>query len=291
MLFFSFYLSSPLVEAEYNVALNKPTSQSWGLSFFGGSSNAVGGCRTGNYWDICCMENFLWFSPWWSVDLLSVHKFSAVRILNRRDCCDSWLNKAEIRIGNSDEGHGTKNPMWGLISTAAIFCQRTITKLIYLYFALVMLGRWLAQPEWYPGGHPWCLFLALSLYLHQMCRYLLRRRHHVVHLGLFRRRRSLCRGGLAGVWYFDDVRIRGVRFSDRYGPRAWDGNKPAMKYCVTSDAEVVRAHVHVDATTSSEVQQVLTLKVHNIVLSDYGTAWSDWFQRFSNRLKFQDRPV
>uniref|UniRef100_A0A8C2XVD7 Fucolectin tachylectin-4 pentraxin-1 domain-containing protein n=1 Tax=Cyclopterus lumpus TaxID=8103 RepID=A0A8C2XVD7_CYCLU len=109
--------ATPTVEPLLNVALHKPTGQSWGLSIFGGSHHAVGGCRSGQYWGICCSETFLQVKPWWHLDLLAVHKFSAVRILNRRDCCATWLNDAEIRIGNSDSRYRTTNPRCGSISS------------------------------------------------------------------------------------------------------------------------------------------------------------------------------
>ncbi|XP_068584496.1 uncharacterized protein [Cebidichthys violaceus] len=116
---------TPAVEPLPNVALKKPTAQSWSLSIFGAPSNAVSGCRSGKYWGGCCSETALWVNPWWRLDLLAVHKVAAVSIVNRRDCCTEWLGGAEIRIGDSLSSYGTKNPRCGALSST--FGKSTFT--------------------------------------------------------------------------------------------------------------------------------------------------------------------
>ncbi|XP_041747134.1 collectin-12-like [Coregonus clupeaformis] len=54
-------------------------------------------------------------SPWWSVDLLDVHRVTTVNITSRVDCCPDRMNGAEIHIGNSLENNGTINSRCGVI--------------------------------------------------------------------------------------------------------------------------------------------------------------------------------
>ncbi|CAB1313775.1 unnamed protein product, partial [Coregonus sp. 'balchen'] len=54
-------------------------------------------------------------SPWWSVDLLDVHRVTTVNITSRVDCCPDQMNGAEIHIGNSLENNGTINSRCGVI--------------------------------------------------------------------------------------------------------------------------------------------------------------------------------
>ncbi|KAM7366451.1 hypothetical protein PAMP_015889 [Pampus punctatissimus] len=92
--------ASPAVEPLPNVALSKETAQLSTIEF-GEASNAVSGSRCGIYIDRCCSHTDLETDPWWRVDLLSVHKVSAVSIYNRQDCCSDRLTGAQIHIGNS----------------------------------------------------------------------------------------------------------------------------------------------------------------------------------------------
>ncbi|KAK9524941.1 hypothetical protein VZT92_017298 [Zoarces viviparus] len=109
---------APAAEPLLNVASQKPTAQAFSLSIFGPPSNAVSGCRSGElFWGGCCSETALLIHPWWRVDLLTVHKVTAVSILNRRSCCTEWLSGAEIRIGNSKPG--VANPRCGAMSSTA----------------------------------------------------------------------------------------------------------------------------------------------------------------------------
>uniref|UniRef100_A0A3Q1G4H9 Uncharacterized LOC110966165 n=1 Tax=Acanthochromis polyacanthus TaxID=80966 RepID=A0A3Q1G4H9_9TELE len=108
--------SLPSLEPLLNVALNKPTAQSTDSSG-GSASRAVSGCSNGVYGHGCCTHTADMRDPWWRVDLLAVHKVGAVTIFNRVDCCSERLVGAQIRIGNSLEHNGMKNPRCGVISS------------------------------------------------------------------------------------------------------------------------------------------------------------------------------
>ncbi|XP_049425184.1 uncharacterized protein LOC125884330 [Epinephelus fuscoguttatus] len=77
---------------------------------------AVSGCR-GGIVDRCCSQTLEQYEPWWRVDLLAVHKVSAITIINRRDCCTDKLRGAQIRIGNTPSTYGFINPRCGTISS------------------------------------------------------------------------------------------------------------------------------------------------------------------------------
>uniref|UniRef100_A0A3B4Z9Z0 Si:ch211-215k15.4 n=1 Tax=Stegastes partitus TaxID=144197 RepID=A0A3B4Z9Z0_9TELE len=104
-----------LCEVEvYAVPAGKALPQST-VSSDGLPSHAVSGCSSGVYGNLCCTHTVLQRDPWWRVDLLAVHKVSAVTIFNRVDCCAERLLGAQILIGNSLENNGMKNPRCGAI--------------------------------------------------------------------------------------------------------------------------------------------------------------------------------
>uniref|UniRef100_A0A3Q1ASQ2 Fucolectin tachylectin-4 pentraxin-1 domain-containing protein n=1 Tax=Amphiprion ocellaris TaxID=80972 RepID=A0A3Q1ASQ2_AMPOC len=102
-----------LCEVEVYVA---PAAQS-AVSMGGSASRAVSGCSSGVYKHGCCTHTAQMRDPWWRVDLLAVHKVGAVTIFNRVDCCSERLVGVQIRIGNSLEHNGMKNPRCGVISS------------------------------------------------------------------------------------------------------------------------------------------------------------------------------
>uniref|UniRef100_A0A8P4KK98 C-type lectin domain-containing protein n=1 Tax=Dicentrarchus labrax TaxID=13489 RepID=A0A8P4KK98_DICLA len=102
------------VEPLPNVALMKQAAQS-STEMHARASNAVSGCRSG-FGDGCCTHTSMQSNPWWIVDLLAVHKVSAVLIINRQDCCSERLLGAQILIGNSPEIND-KNLRCGTISS------------------------------------------------------------------------------------------------------------------------------------------------------------------------------
>ncbi|KAI3376244.1 hypothetical protein L3Q82_016753, partial [Scortum barcoo] len=108
--------AAPAAEALPNVALNKPTAQASTLGILTGQpSNAVNGCKTRVVSWVCCSHTNQQDSPWWRVDLLALHKVSAVTIVNREDCCSERLTGAQILIGNSSLY--SDNPRCGTVSS------------------------------------------------------------------------------------------------------------------------------------------------------------------------------
>uniref|UniRef100_A0A8C1GEC2 Fucolectin tachylectin-4 pentraxin-1 domain-containing protein n=1 Tax=Cyprinus carpio TaxID=7962 RepID=A0A8C1GEC2_CYPCA len=51
-------------------------------------------------------------NPWWRLDLRKVYRISEVVITYRKNCCTELINGTEIRIGNSLENNGNKNPIY-----------------------------------------------------------------------------------------------------------------------------------------------------------------------------------
>uniref|UniRef100_A0A3Q0QVQ6 Fucolectin tachylectin-4 pentraxin-1 domain-containing protein n=1 Tax=Amphilophus citrinellus TaxID=61819 RepID=A0A3Q0QVQ6_AMPCI len=104
------------VELLSNVALNRPTAQSstWYGPVFG-PSKAVDGCVNGIFDNGYCSCTSDDLAAWWRVDLLAVHKVTAVTIINRQDCCPDRLIEAQILIGDSLVQNGNQNPRCGII--------------------------------------------------------------------------------------------------------------------------------------------------------------------------------
>uniref|UniRef100_A0A673CGM3 Fucolectin tachylectin-4 pentraxin-1 domain-containing protein n=1 Tax=Sphaeramia orbicularis TaxID=375764 RepID=A0A673CGM3_9TELE len=86
----------------------------------GDSAKAVDGCRLLNFVQNCCVHTLEHNNPWWFVDLVSVHKVSAVTIYNRQDCCAETLIGAEIRVGNKRYFHDHSNPRCDVISAVVV---------------------------------------------------------------------------------------------------------------------------------------------------------------------------
>ncbi|KAM4022007.1 uncharacterized protein ACNLHF_027292 [Anomaloglossus baeobatrachus] len=84
---------------------------------YGEAKNAIDGSLESNYLYIQCAGSFEQDDPWWMVDLKSKFKVFSVAVTNRGDCCAERIKGAEIRIGNSGEDGGTKNPICGVISS------------------------------------------------------------------------------------------------------------------------------------------------------------------------------
>ncbi|KAG9332057.1 hypothetical protein JZ751_016190, partial [Albula glossodonta] len=93
-----------------NVALRKEATQS-DTAYGGPASLAVDGNRSPVYGQKSCTHTSNRANPWWRVDLLKPHRIFSVTITNRKDCCASRINGAQIRIGNSLENNGNNNPL------------------------------------------------------------------------------------------------------------------------------------------------------------------------------------
>ncbi|XP_069791339.1 uncharacterized protein [Narcine bancroftii] len=62
-----------------------------------------------------CMQTQTTNDPWWRLELRGNYAISAVRIINRRDCCLDQILGAQIRIGNSLENHGNSNRLCAIV--------------------------------------------------------------------------------------------------------------------------------------------------------------------------------
>ncbi|XP_070786293.1 uncharacterized protein [Enoplosus armatus] len=106
----------PAVEPLPNVALNRSTAQS---SIYNDAVGKPSEAVSGFFLHNSCSHTKKQSNPWWRVDLLAVHKVSAVTITNREDCCPQRLIGAQILIGNSLLDNGNKNPRCGIVSSVA----------------------------------------------------------------------------------------------------------------------------------------------------------------------------
>ncbi|XP_028969767.1 uncharacterized protein LOC105006817 isoform X4 [Esox lucius] len=99
-----------------NLALNGVATQSSLYTWKNKASDAIDGDRDSNYLSGSCAFTGNENKPWWRVDLKDVYSIRSVSLTNRGDCCPERLNGAEIRIGNSLENNGIKNPRCAVIS-------------------------------------------------------------------------------------------------------------------------------------------------------------------------------
>ncbi|XP_074811155.1 uncharacterized protein LOC141988904 [Natator depressus] len=98
-----------------NVAPNGIASQSSRYRDSYNAQNAIDGSLSANALMGQCTHTRKEWSPWWRLDLKSEHKIFSVALTNRGDCCKDRINGAEIRIGNSNERGGIKNPRCGTV--------------------------------------------------------------------------------------------------------------------------------------------------------------------------------
>ncbi|XP_037739426.1 pentraxin fusion protein isoform X3 [Chelonia mydas] len=98
-----------------NVAPNGIASQSSRYMYSYNAQNAIDGSLSANALMGECTHTRQEWSPWWRLDLKSEHKIFSVALTNRGDCCKDRINGAEIRIGNSNERGGIKNPRCGTV--------------------------------------------------------------------------------------------------------------------------------------------------------------------------------
>ncbi|CAM5084334.1 unnamed protein product [Eretmochelys imbricata] len=98
-----------------NVARHGIASQSSRYMYSYNAQNAIDGSLSANALMGQCTHTHKEWSPWWRLDLKSEHKIFSVALTNRGDCCKDRINGAEIRIGNSNERGGIKNPRCGTV--------------------------------------------------------------------------------------------------------------------------------------------------------------------------------
>uniref|UniRef100_A0A3Q2DAR8 Si:ch211-215k15.4 n=1 Tax=Cyprinodon variegatus TaxID=28743 RepID=A0A3Q2DAR8_CYPVA len=116
--------------AYQNVALRgKATQSSYSTGDnqgYVGAYNAIDGNRNADLKKGSCTHTDAENNPWWRVDLLDSYIVTQVIITNRGDCCEDYINGAEIRIGKSLRDHGSANPVVATISTIAAGSSYTI---------------------------------------------------------------------------------------------------------------------------------------------------------------------
>ncbi|KAM3931075.1 fucolectin-like [Leptodactylus fuscus] len=100
-----------------NAALRGRATHSTNLGGLSAAINAIDGNVDPNYKHGSCFCSQSEHSPWWRVDLLETYRISHVTITNRGDCCESFINGAEILIGDSLTNHGNNNPRCGKVSS------------------------------------------------------------------------------------------------------------------------------------------------------------------------------
>uniref|UniRef100_A0A3Q1JP57 Fucolectin tachylectin-4 pentraxin-1 domain-containing protein n=1 Tax=Anabas testudineus TaxID=64144 RepID=A0A3Q1JP57_ANATE len=91
-----------------NIARGGKVTQS---SLHGGGvpERAIDGNRASIWTQNSCTHTQNDMRPWWRVDLLKTYSVNTVTITNRKDCCHTRINGAEIRIGNSLNDNGNAN--------------------------------------------------------------------------------------------------------------------------------------------------------------------------------------
>ncbi|XP_069822712.1 uncharacterized protein [Dendropsophus ebraccatus] len=81
---------------------------------------AVDGNLAADYFKRSCTHTENDFEPWWRIDMLSKRRVSSVAVTNRGDCCAYRLNRAEIRIGDSEVHGGRNNPRCAQINSMGL---------------------------------------------------------------------------------------------------------------------------------------------------------------------------
>ncbi|KAI4903210.1 hypothetical protein NFI96_030955, partial [Prochilodus magdalenae] len=100
-----------------NVALGGRAAQS-SLYDRGFPANAIDGNRDAAYVHGSCTRTVKELSPWWRLDLLNRHKVFNITVTPSLGAHSVQPKGAEIRIGDSLENHGNRNPRCGVIGTA-----------------------------------------------------------------------------------------------------------------------------------------------------------------------------
>uniref|UniRef100_A0A8C1LD64 Fucolectin tachylectin-4 pentraxin-1 domain-containing protein n=1 Tax=Cyprinus carpio TaxID=7962 RepID=A0A8C1LD64_CYPCA len=63
-----------------------------------------------------CTHTYTQSDPWWTLDLMTTYSVNRVTITNRRDCCESRIDRAEIRVGNNCSDVSS-NPICAVVSS------------------------------------------------------------------------------------------------------------------------------------------------------------------------------
>ncbi|XP_016395153.1 fucolectin-1-like [Sinocyclocheilus rhinocerous] len=103
-----------IVFVDRNLAVDGAATQS---STFPGwfAEKAIDSNRGFQQLNTRCSSTLTETNPWWRLDLRKVYRISEVVVTNREYGCTELINRAEIRIGNSLENNGNKNPICAVI--------------------------------------------------------------------------------------------------------------------------------------------------------------------------------
>ncbi|XP_033017794.1 uncharacterized protein LOC117053767 isoform X2 [Lacerta agilis] len=104
----------------YNAALEGKAFQSSIYDRLGSAEHANDGSTSANYLRGHCTHTQQEANPWWTVDLREIFDVSSVVITNRGDCCAERIKGAEIRVGDSDEEGGIRNPRCATITSLGL---------------------------------------------------------------------------------------------------------------------------------------------------------------------------
>ncbi|XP_042322587.1 uncharacterized protein LOC121930412 [Sceloporus undulatus] len=94
----------------HNAALGGKAFQSSSYNLLASPDHAIDGSTSANYLRGQCTHTLLQDNPWWMVDLGARFRVLSVVVTNRGDCCADRIRGAEIRIGDSKERGGIRNP-------------------------------------------------------------------------------------------------------------------------------------------------------------------------------------
>jgi len=109
-----------------NVARGKPTSQS-STAHGGVSSRAVDGNTEGNWHFASVTHTNHEFNPWWSVNLLSSHTISTIKVYGRTDCCMDRLNDFQLIIWSGENQVYTYNHSGSAQSVTTISLDTSVS--------------------------------------------------------------------------------------------------------------------------------------------------------------------
>uniref|UniRef100_A0A671NXF7 Uncharacterized LOC107699387 n=1 Tax=Sinocyclocheilus anshuiensis TaxID=1608454 RepID=A0A671NXF7_9TELE len=111
-----FYKSLSFLLGKFSLELIPVNIATWGTadqstSYYNWyAQNALDGKR------YTCTNTELQSDPWWKLDLMKTYSVNRATITNRRDCCESRINGAEIRVGNVSS-NVFSNPVCAVVST------------------------------------------------------------------------------------------------------------------------------------------------------------------------------
>ncbi|XP_069077169.1 fucolectin-like [Pleurodeles waltl] len=82
------------------------------------ASRAIDGEIDGDFHKSSCSHTQLQMSPWWMVDLKQSRRIGSIIVYGRKDCCQTRLIGAEVRVGNTLGHH---NPVCGTFSKSSVY--------------------------------------------------------------------------------------------------------------------------------------------------------------------------